>query len=118
MSGSLFSHTAHKAPSGAGASPTGADLWVSQPPGPILLLRLTQSLPGTQQVSVHGTRALLCGCPAFEIHTKAEELVDPVHGVLDIGGMVFQAVMRNCSLLKTVSQSRRYTAYSPTWSLT
>lgn len=27
----------------------------------------------------------------FEIHTKAEELEDPVHGVLDIGGMVFQA---------------------------
>lgn len=36
----------------------------------------------------------------LEIHTKAEELEDPVHGVLDIGGMVFQAEDEELLLVK------------------
>lgn len=36
----------------------------------------------------------------LEIHTKAEELEDPVHGVLDVGGMVFQAEDEELLLVK------------------
>lgn len=36
----------------------------------------------------------------LEIRTKAEELEDPVHGVLDIGGVVFQAEDEELLLVK------------------
>ena len=36
----------------------------------------------------------------LKIHTKAEELEDPVHGVLDVGGVVFQAEDEELLLVK------------------
>lgn len=108
-------YTAYKAPSGAGASPTGANLWLS-PPRPTLP-RLTESAWDPAGRCPWNSRpALWVSGSRFIPRLRNWKTLCMVSLTLEAWSS--RRRMRNCSLLKTVSQSRRYTAYSPTWSLT
>lgn len=80
-------HTAHKAPSGAGASQQALTCG-SPSPGPPSQAHGVCLGPGRWVSMELLPRSMGV---QLENHTKAEELEDPVHGVLDVGGVVFQA---------------------------
>ena len=89
-------HTAHKTPPGAGASQQALTCGSPSPgppsqahgvclgPGRWVSMELVPRSVGVQ----------------LENHTKAEELEDPVHGVPDVGGVVFQAEDEELLLVK------------------
>ena len=91
----------------------------NQPPGPAppgaQSLSATQRAPRT--ASVHGAHACSRATSVtFIPRLRNWKTLCMVYLTLEAWSS--RRRTRNCSLLNTVSQSRRYTAYRPTWSLT